>query len=362
MLVSACGGSEPAPAAPKLEPAVDSGRAEKDARGLITEIYDTVGRGKTDSLFSLLGEPVVVFGPRLEDATASRATALGALGKAVDSRHHPAVRSGALAVVAAPGGHSAWAVDVLSYEGRSVAVTAVLSNTGDLWSLSAAALAVQPPQREITDHNGRGEIVPPGGASAGKTEHRDDALIEKFRRGLLAQDVWGDELAARSDAVVIGPAAGQLARGKAAIKKLWALREEKHIRAATSGEVTTARTADGQLAWLSVAVTRVADDEEPLPLRIFAIYERDGADWKLVALHEALAVGAPGAGAPFKKIAPPPLVKPEVKPEPPAVVEAAVEPPAKAEPAAKKTKAKATTKKKKAKKRARKKPPPPADE
>ena len=52
-------------------------------------------------------------------------------------------------------------------------------------------------------------------------------------------------------------------------------------------------------------VTRVADDEDPTPLPIFAIYARD-----LTALHEAIAIEEPGAGAPFKKILPPPPPEP----------------------------------------------------
>ena len=287
----------------------------------MTEIYDTIGRGKTDSLFSLVGEPVVVFGPRLDDAMATRASALVAIGKVVDSKakRHPQLRSGGLDVVASPGGHSAWAVDVVSIEGQQLAVTAVLSNTDDLWALSAAAIAAQPSARQLKAESAKDALVPPGGASAGKGDGRTGAAIEKFRKGLVDPQAWGDELGARSDAVVVGPVAGQIARGKQAIKKLWAARLDKHVREATTGEVTSAMTADGQLIWLSVPVTRVADDEDPLPLRIFAIYEKDAASWRLVALHEAVALGEPGAGTPFKKIlppAPPAEPKPEPKAEP----------------------------------------------
>lgn len=333
--------------APKVEPAVDDKRAESDARGLVTEIYDTIGRGKTDSLFSLVGDPVIVFGPRVDDAMATRAQALVALGKVVDSkaRTHAKLRSGALAVVVSPGGHSAWATDVITVEGRELVVTAVLTNTGDLWAVSAAAIASPPAARALKAESGKDALVPPGGAAAGKVDPRTGPVVEKFRAGLLDPDGWG-ELATRSDAVAIGPAAGQIARGKPAIKKLWAQRAERHVRAATTGDFTTGLTPDGELAWLSVAVTRAADDEEPLPLRVFAIYEKDAATWKLIALHEAVALGEPGAGAPFKKILPP-APAPKVEPATPEVAKADAEPaPAKV---TKKTK-KATRRKKPKKK------------
>jgi ketosteroid isomerase-like protein len=291
---------------------------------------------------------VIVFGPRVDDAMATRAQALVALGKVVDSkaRTHAKLRSGGLDVVVSPGGHSAWMVDTLTVEGRELAVTAVLTNTGDLWAVSAAAIASPPAARALKAESGKDALVPPGGAAAGKVTPGTEPVIEKFRAGLLDPEGWG-ELAARSDAVAIGPAAGQIARGKPAIKKLWAQRAERHVRAATTGDFTTGLTPDGQLAWLSVAVTRAADDEDPLPLRVFAIYERDAQAWKLIALHEAVAVGEPGAGAPFKKILPPaPAPEPKVEPAKPAEAK-----PADAEPAKVAKKTKKATKRKKARKK-----------
>lgn len=301
------------------EPAVDGRRAEKDARGLIVEIYQTLGRGKTDSLFSLLAERLVVFGPRRIDASVSRSDALVALGTVVDrkAKHHAALRSGGLTVVASPGGHSAWVFDVVTLAGRPLAVTAVLANTDEIWAVAAAAIAAMPSARQLKAEADRDAIVPPGGAAAGKLDPRVAAVVEQFRKGLTDQRVWGDDLAGRDAAVVVGPAAGQIARGRPAIERLWKARLAAGVREATSGEVTAAITDDGQLVWLSVPVTRVADDAEPMPLRIFAIYARAGASWQLTALHEAVALDEPGSGAPFKKILPP-AAPPEPKVEPPA--------------------------------------------
>lgn len=313
---AACGGSAPAPAAPVVEPAVEGRKAEQDAKGLVAEIYQTIGRGKTDSLFSLLSDPLVVFGPRRGDAMLTRADALVAIGKVIDpkAKKHAQLRSGGLEVVASEGGHSAWVSDVINVDGQLLAATAVLSNTDDLWSLTAASLAETPSGKQVKAEAARDAIVPPGAAAAAKIGPSADAVVEKFKQGLVAQQAWGDELASRSDAIVIGPTAGDVARGKAAIKHRWAARMKANVREATSGEIAAARTADGQLVWISAPVTRVADDEGPMPLRVFAIYEKDGAGWRMIALHEGLAFDEPGSGAAWKKILPPSPEPPKVEP------------------------------------------------
>ncbi len=343
--MAACGGGGPKPVAPVVEPAVDGRRATQDARGLVLEIYQTLGRSKTDSLFSLLDEALVVFGPRLGDALATRSDALVALGQVLDAKakKHPQLRSRGLAIAASPGGHSAWASDVVTINGQALAVTAVLANTDDIWAVTAAAISVMPSAKQAKAESARDAIVPPGGATAGKLGAGAEAAVERFRKGLADPQQWGDDLASHNDAIVVGPVAGQVTRGKSAIERLWKARIKANLRAATSGDVTSAITPDGQLVWLSVPVTRVGDDEDATPLRIFSIYAKDGAGWKMAALHEALAIDEPGAGAPFKKILPPPPPpepKVEAQPEPPKVE------PTKAKPAKAKKKPKAKTKKK----------------
>ncbi len=250
-----------------------------------------------------------MFGPRKLDAMATRADVLVALGKVLDpkAKKHPPLRSGGLAVVASQGGHSAWAFDVVNVDGQLMAVTAVLSNTGDLWAVTAAAVAAVPTAKRVKAESARDAIVPPGAAGAAKVAPAPaaGALVQQFRRGLVAQQIWGDDLMSQSDAIVAGPTVGQVARGKQAIKQLWKTRMKRNVREATSGEVAAAVTTDGQLAWLSAPITRVADGEDPLPLRIFAVYEKDAGAWRMIVLHEALALDEPGSGTPYKKVLPP---------------------------------------------------------
>lgn len=319
LVIAACGGGggKPKVAAKPVGPAVDEKTAEKDAEGLVTEIYDTINRGKPDNLFSLLNDPLILFGPRKADATVTRSEALVALGKVVDpkAKQHAQLRSGSLEVVSSPGGHSAWAFDVINVAGQPMTMIAVLTNDNDLWAVSAAALAHTPSMKEIRSELKKVAVVPPGAASPAKVDVRAKGAVERFEKGLIDQQSWGEDLSSRTEALVIGPASGEVTKGKKEIKKLWKKRVDAETRAAISGEVSAATTPDGELAWVTAPVTRVENDEEPLPLRAFAVFEKTGDGWKLIVLQEALAIDEPGAGASFVKILPPAPKPPEPPPE-----------------------------------------------
>jgi ketosteroid isomerase-like protein len=267
-------------------------------------------------MFSLLADPLTVLGPRRADAMTTRSDALVALGKVLDPRvkKHPQLRSTALTVAVSTGGRSAWAFDVVHFEGHAIAVTAILSNTSDLWSVTTAALALVPSAARAKTESARDAVVPPGATAAGKVDPAAARVVDDWKKGLLDPDSWGTELMSQSDAIYAGPTAGQVAHGKQAIRQLWKARARANVREAVSGEITAAVTADGQLAWLSAPVTRVADGEDPLPLRSFAVYEKDGAAWKLIVLHEGLAIDEPGRGTAHKKIVPAAPAPPRAEP------------------------------------------------
>lgn len=320
LALAACGGGGGGgPEKPK-QPSVDEKKAEKEAKGLVREIYSTISRSSnTDGLMALLSEPLVVFGPRRTDAHATRSDALVAMRTILDERgkdNKPSVTSGSLAVYASPGGLSAWAVDVIQVEGSPMAMTAVLSNEDDFWVVVAAALARTPSMKTVRSALKNDAIVPPAMAAPAKVTDSAEGAADRFKRGLGDPTSWGDDLAKRSESIVIGPAAGEITRGKKAIAALWKKRGKANTRYATAGEVSAATTSDGKLAWVSIPVVQFADDDEPLPLRLFGIYEKSGDGWTLLALQESLAVDEPGVGANFKKITPP-AVKAEAPPPPP---------------------------------------------
>jgi SnoaL-like domain len=325
-LVACAGGQGGVVAKPKgpVGPAIDAAEARQGASDLVTEIYETLGRGNKDSLFTLLDDSLMVFGPRRTDMLGTRADALVALGQVVDpkTKKQLAIQSSKLEVITAPGGRSALAIDTASINGHPHTVMAVLTNSNDLWLVEAVAVAQTPTEQQIKAELAKDAVVPPGAAGAKKIDPSARPAVEKFQRGLLDQAAWGAELQGRADAVVIGPMAGEITRGKQDIKAMWKKRVDGKTRAAISGEITAAVTDDGQLAWVSAPLTRVeGEGTQPLPLRAFAVYVNDGGDWKLLALHESVALGEPGSGAPFKRILPP---KP-VEEKPPEVI-AAVQP------------------------------------
>ena len=317
LAVAACAGNAPAPVAPS-EPPVDAHRAESDAKGLVTEIYQAIGHAQPDSLFSLLADGVVTFGPRRLDAAVDRANALILLNKATGRVKHT-MRSTGLSIVPSPGGHSAWMFDVVYADTQPLAITGVLTSNNNLWAVQATMMAAIASRSAVKAESSKDAIVPPGAAAVGQIDPATVAVIEQFKRGLTDASLWAAELSAGDDAMWIGPTSGELAHGKDAIARVAKARQKSNVRLATTGDFIAGRTPDGALVWLSVSTTRVADDApDPLPQRIFAVYAKAGAGWRLTSLHEALALDEPGSGTAFKKIIPASSAPPAGPPPPPA--------------------------------------------
>ncbi len=305
LLAAACGSAPPPVAAPKVGPPVAREDAVKGASDAVTSIYESLGHGDSDGLMTLASAKLVVFGPRRGDALANRSDALVALAKVVSRQAKASLASSALQVVPSAGGHSAWAFDVVEIQGEPMAALAVLENNDDIWLVEAATLGRTPTAKLAAKELAADAVVPPGMSGvAAKVDAAADGAAEKFRRGLGEQATWGDELAARGDALVVGPRAGEVTHGKADVKKLWKKRLKVNTHEALAGELTGATTPDGKLAWITAPVTRTADGAAVLPLRVFAVYARSGDDWKLVALQETVALAEPGAALAMLKKAP----------------------------------------------------------
>lgn len=270
----------------------------------------------------------------------NRADALVAFGEAFEAKKKLPLKSGSLEVVVSPGGRSAWAFDMINLDGNTVAAAAILENADDIWQVTTISLAQMHSGKDIKAELAKDAVVPPGASAPGKIADDAEDAVDKFKKGLVDQTPWGADLSARSDAIVVGPTNGDIVKGKKDIKKAWKKRVDAKTRAAISGEVVAGTTADGQLAWVSAPLTRVVDDDPPMPLRAFAVFERAGDDWKMIMLHEAVALDQPGAGASFKKTLPPaPGAEPPEEPKP--------DPKVKKKPPKSKPKAKPQAKKKK---------------
>jgi len=319
LALAACGGGgAKEPEKPKAS-TVDERRAEKDAKGLVTEIYSSIGHGNTDGLMALLADPLFVFGPRKSDVLATRADALVTLRGILDKLEKdkkPSLKSESLSVVASPGGLSAWAVDTLDVEGEPMAITAVLTNADDIWVVNVAAVAHTPSMRLVRSELKKDAVVPPAMKAPGKVPDAAEGAVDRFKRGLADPGVWADDLGKRGDAIVIGPSAGDVTRGKKDIAKLWKKRAKVNVRHALAGDVSAGTTSDGQIAWVTAPVVRFEDDDDPLPLRLFSIFEKTDGAWTMITLQESLAIDEPGQGASFKKVEPPAVKKEEPPPTP----------------------------------------------
>ena len=325
--LAACGGGDGAAKAktPK-QPDVDETTAQADASSHVQEVYETLQHGSSDSVFTLLADPLYVFGPRAIDAMATRADVLTALREVLDpkAKKKLALSSHKLAVVVSRGGRSAFATDTIDVNGHAVAMTAVLTNADDVWLVEALALAETPAEGDLSAALKQSAVVPPGAEGPKRRDPDTKAVVTRWQAGLLDQEQWGADLLGHDDSTVIGPSAGELVRGKK-LKKAWKGRLESKTREAVSGEIAAAVTTDGELAWVSAPVTRVAEDTDPLPLRAFAIYAKTGDGWTLAALQESVAIGEAGAGEKFMAIVPPKAVEPP-PPEPETPVEEAPPP------------------------------------
>ena len=298
-----CGGGGAEAAEKPKQDAVDERKAEKDAKGLVTEIYQSVGHANTDGLMALLADPLIVFGPRQADAMGTRADALVTLQRvrsiAKDEDKKPALHSGSLEVVASPGGLSAWAVDAIDVDGQPMAVTAVLSNADDFWVVVAAALAETPSMKSVRAELKKDAVVPPGmhGHREGRpTAPRARSTVQARPR--RSRSVWGDDLGKRSDAIVIGPAAGDVTRGKKTSRSCGRSATKVNTRYAVGrrghrgrSRPTASSRGSARRSCSSPTMT------SPLPLRLFSVFEKTDDDWKMIALQESLAVDEPGAGA-----------------------------------------------------------------
>ncbi|HEY1547608.1 MAG TPA: nuclear transport factor 2 family protein, partial [Kofleriaceae bacterium] len=256
----------------------------------------------TDDLLTVTADPLFVYGPRKSDVSASRADALVALKAVVDKQKKREIKSAQLAVVASPGGHSAWAFDTIDIDGLQLAMIAVLSNADDVWQVGAIDLATTPAMKSVRAEVKHDAVVPPGMAGIAKIDPNAKPALDKLTKGFADQSILGDDLASRSDAVYAGPGNGDVVRGKSELKKLFKKRVKANVREVAAGDTTAAITGDGQLAWVTLSAVRFEDDVDPIPLRVFAVFEKHDAEWKLIALHESVTIDAPGAATSFKKV------------------------------------------------------------
>jgi hypothetical protein len=270
----------------------DRDDAAAQARGVVDEIYQSLRRGKVDSVQTLLATDVLVVGPGVGDVYVNRTDLVVALADAFSYGDKHRLSSRGLQISVAPGGRSAWVVDRLRVDGVSCRVTALLAEVDDLWVVVAVHVGVPVADGALAARRGRdGDAAPPS-----ITAVIDDAarpVVALFEDAAGAPERFGDQLADRGDTIIYGVDAKAQLRGTKSIRRRW--KKAPPAKRAAVRAVRAQVSPDGPLAWVAGdAELSLGADGAPVPARFVAVYEREQTDWRLVALHDSVGL-APAA-------------------------------------------------------------------
>ena len=269
--------------------------AARDATSVLDEIIGALRRGKTDALLPTVVDQLVVLGPGGDHHFTSRSDAVVAMSGYLNNHNDTLkISAGKPVVGVAMGGHSVWLVQNLTVGNDAFIVTALTSEKNGIARLAAVFLSPSMPMKKVRKAVKNQQLTIPARTLPGTI--KDDAgaagALAAFTRGVVDNSLWEADLVAQSEtdkALVIGPSVEQFAGDTKALKKYWKKRNDNGVALKLVDKPRSGVTQDGQLAWVTAAVEQTEDNDDPLPLRIFAIYSHDdeGA-WRLVALHQAV--------------------------------------------------------------------------
>lgn len=269
--------------------------AVRDAKGVLDEIIGALRRGKTDALLPTVVDQLVVLGPGSDHHFTSRSDAVVAIsGYLNDHNDALEISAGKPVVGVATGGHSVWLVQNLTVGSDAFIVTALTSEKNGIARLAAVFLSPSMPMKKVRKAAKNQRLTIPSQTLPATIKDDTGAAgaLSAFTRGVADNSLWEADLMAQSEtdkALVIGPAVEQFAAGTKALKKYWKKRNDNGVVLKLVDKPRSGITEDGQLAWVTAAVEQSEENDDPLPLRLFAIYSHDdeGA-WRLAALHQAV--------------------------------------------------------------------------
>lgn len=281
----ACGGAAPKATKP-VEPADAPSDAAADVRGVVQEAYGSLGHGSCEGILPLMADHVYAIGPAGGEAIAARSDVVVALGAAFPPEKKHRMNSHALRAVVSPGGASAYVWDQLDIDGAPYVATAVMEQQGGMWV--AVAVEVAKPGGGAKGAHGAAPSPSPSSSSSSDVDASAKAAVALFTQGAAAPERFLDQLADGPEVVALGPGAKDVIKGGAAIHKAWKKALKKKPTLTITGGVRAGATPDGQLVWIHADVMRGSEGGgEPAPRRIFYVYTRDGAGWRLSVAHES---------------------------------------------------------------------------
>ncbi len=269
--------------------------AARDAKGVVDEIIGALRRGKTDALLPTVIDQIVVLGPGSSHYFTSRSDAVVAMSGYLNTHNDKLeIGAGKPVVGVATGGHSVWLVQNLTIGNEAFIVTALTSEKNGIARLAAVFLSPSMPMKKIRKAAKSAQLSIP--AKTLPVTVKDDpgaaGALTAFTQGVADTSLWEADLLAQSEtdkALVIGPAVEQFASGAKALKKYWKKRQDNGVVLRLVDKPRSGITEDGQLAWVTAAVEQTEENDDPMPLRIFAIYSHnDEGVWRLAALHQAV--------------------------------------------------------------------------
>jgi ketosteroid isomerase-like protein len=283
-LIVGCGGGQRA-AAPSGGEASDPAVAQRQVKETVQEVYGVLRRGKPEGLLPLLADPLLVVGPGGADVYASRSDAIVALTDGFRGGRKHRLTSRGLRVSAAPDGQSAWASDTIVLDGAPYAATALFALVDDIWVAIALHVARGHGDKDPAPATPSALPALPGPAA--------DEPVRMFRAALATPAVLPEQLSENADALVIGPGPREVSRGPKAIRKMWKKKLAKAPLMTLQGEPRSGLSPDGALAWVAAVVTIPVEGEAaPVPHRLFHVYEKTAAGWRLVVAQRSLAAAA----------------------------------------------------------------------
>jgi ketosteroid isomerase-like protein len=276
---------------------VDAKTAVRDAKALLDEVSNAVRGGHTDALLPTVVEDVVVLGPGAKHHFASRADAVVAISGFLNT-HHDALEfsSGKPVVGVAPGGHSAWLVENLTVGNDAFIVTTLTSEKNEIARLAAVFMSPSVPLKKLRKLAKSDKLTLPAASLPATFKDAPAAAgaIAAFNKGIKDPTLWEADLLAQSDsgkALVIGPSIEQFATGTKAITKYWKKRTDNGVALKLLDKPRGGTTEDGQLAWVTAAAEQTEENDDPVRLRVFAIYvQNEEGVWQLAALHQAVSI------------------------------------------------------------------------
>lgn len=312
--LAGCGAAAPASDRPVVQlspdvrpyegiPPVDPVRARQDVLALLATRWERISSGDLDGAGATLAPDVFLWGTAPDDVIVSRAADIAFLHRHLDpvisAGGRVTVRSTRPDATVAPDGRAAWLVDeptiTITMPGQPAAtvsarVTAFAVRHASGWLVTASHTSLGVPMEHTAVRSWR-PLHPLVESVASGSE----PFVAAFRQGTTTLDALGAQLTLA--ALLIGTAADQHISGAAEIRQLFAfIQQQAAPTVRLTGPLRAGVSPGGGAGWVA-ANMEVSGEALPgtrfvAPLRVLAVYVREGEAVRLAQIHWSHGVPA----------------------------------------------------------------------